>query len=135
MYRLTICCFHFFQVKKKAIDICDICDCIEDLAPFSCLAMWGLSSVSYTAILLRAAQKFWTTHDGSSWTLDEFAALRNSEDFSEDLVALVRRKTHKMIGKPDIGYDIARSLNDRSEIPNQILLCIEHAYDAANASE
>jgi predicted ATP-dependent endonuclease of OLD family len=86
-------------------------------------------------ILLRAAQQFWTTYDGSPWTINEFTALRSSQDFAEDLVALVRSRTHKMIGKPDIGYDIARSLTDRTEIPLEILSCIEHAYNAANVVE
>jgi len=87
------------------------------------------------ATWLRTAQNYWVKHDGSAWAIDEFTALRSSENFSEDLVALVRRSTHKMIGKPEIGYHIARSLNATSEVPHQILSCIEQSYSAANTSE
>jgi putative ATP-dependent endonuclease of OLD family len=48
-------------------------------------------------VLLRTAQSYWVKHDGSTWAMGEITALRSSQNFSEDLVALVRKSTHKMI--------------------------------------
>jgi predicted ATP-dependent endonuclease of OLD family len=86
------------------------------------------------SIYLRTAKKHWPKHDGSAWTVEEFSELRDKDHFSDELVALVRRNTRMSIGKPEIGYDVARSLTDASEIPDQILACIEQSYRAANAS-
>lgn len=81
---------------------------------------------------LRAAQLYWKRHDGSTWAVEEFRSLRDSKDFADDLVALVRGKTHTHIGKKEIGYDLSRSLKKPSEIPAEILRCLEHAYSLAN---
>jgi len=80
----------------------------------------------------RAAQLYWKPCDGSSWAIEDFRSLRDSKDFADDLVALVRRKTHTHIGKKEIGYDLSRSLKEPSEIPPQILACLEQAYSLAN---
>ncbi len=81
---------------------------------------------------LRAAQTHWTKHDSSAWTIQEFSTLRSCEDFSEELVALIRRSVRKPISKPQIGYDVAKSLQNWNEIPPQLLSCIEHSYRLAN---
>jgi len=84
---------------------------------------------------LRAAQLYWKRHDSSAWSIEEFRSLRASKDFADDLVALVRGKTHTHIGKKEMGYDLSRSLKEPSQIPAEILRCLEHAYALANPEE
>lgn len=86
-------------------------------------------------IYLRAAKLFWAKSDGSEWKIEEFSKLRSSQDFSAEVVALIRRSVRKTTNKPQIGFDLAKSLNDSSEIPPQLLSCIEHAYNLANEGE
>ncbi len=75
---------------------------------------------------------FWSKSDGSSWKINEFSDLRLKADFSDELLALVRRSIRRPISKPDVGYHLAKSIRDAKEIPQEILTCIEQSFDLAN---
>jgi len=84
-------------------------------------------------IYLRTAQSSWPKADGTSWRLQEFQDLRGSADFADALLALIRNQTRKMITKPEVGYFVAKSITEVSEIPGTIMSALEHAYNLANA--
>ena len=74
----------------------------------------------------RAAAKFWPKHDKSAWSRQEFADLRASTDFCDELTRLLRSNTHTNMSKPEIGRGIARVI-DTEEIPKEILTCLDEA--------
>ena len=82
-------------------------------------------------IYMRAAQTFWPKADGTQWQISDFQQFRSGSDFSDDLMAMIRRNTRTNISKPQVGLHIAKSIRNLEEIPPPILRCLEHAGELA----
>ena len=83
-------------------------------------------------LYLKTANSYWKKHDGTVWRVEEFAELRNSEDFSDQLLKLLRRETHTSITKRQIALCLAKSIERPEEIPQSIQDCFCKANDLAN---
>jgi len=84
---------------------------------------------------LKAASVFWKKHDGSEWKIEEFAELRNLDDFSDKLLRLIRREIHSNTTKRQIGLGLAKSIEHGEEIPASIQICLNKANELSGSIE
>lgn len=76
----------------------------------------------------RMANRFFAKSDGL-WRPEDFAALRDGSKFSDNLKRLLKT------GKPDIGYCLAKSIDDETDIPSVIKDLFRQARKLAHPSE
>jgi putative ATP-dependent endonuclease of OLD family len=74
----------------------------------------------------RVGNAAWPPRDKPEWSSDDFATLRSQKGkFSDQLCGLFRAS------KPEIAYQLAKTVSDRSDIPSEIQTCFEHALALA----
>jgi predicted ATP-dependent endonuclease of OLD family len=64
-----------------------------------------------------AANTLWPRVDNKEWKPDEIFKLRKGAKFSKDLNEMINVSSSKSIGKPEMTLELARFINDKSQIP------------------
>jgi energy-coupling factor transporter ATP-binding protein EcfA2 len=69
---------------------------------------------------------------GSDWALDEIQAARFApEGMGHALRALASRRCRRSVGKPELGYALAQTINSPQDVPDVLRRCFEAARAAA----
>lgn len=83
---------------------------------------------------VKVANACWEKNSGDDWTCADFEGIRQSEKkFSKGLLEMLCRECKRDFTKPEIGLELAKSIEDKNEIPSVLQRCFEKAYDYANS--
>ena len=76
--------------------------------------------------LASTANRSFPKHDGTLWTSGDFAALRSSDKFSEELRVTLSREARRSVGKPKIAHEMANYYSKEEIEANTVL---KNAFD------
>lgn len=83
-------------------------------------------------VWLRVLQTHFRPRDGTNWTVEDVRKARASaEGMGKALKAAVSRRCGQPVGKPELGYALARSVKTLDEVPTTLRDCLQAALSFA----
>jgi len=81
------------------------------------------------------ANRFWPRKDGRDWVPEHVQRLRGNGKFSERLAGLISAGTGEDIRKPRLAARLSETLNQRDEVPPDLIKAFEHVVHVFGRNE